>query len=161
MRISGRIQQAAALVALAAVCGSMGCQNNTQTGAAVGAGAGSLAGAIIGHQSGNRDLGALIGGVTGALGGAAIGRNQDLEEERDAAMRHASHVEASRRADNFALTNSDVINMSQNRVGDEIIVQAIHKRGGRFRTNSEAIISLRQAGVSEYVIGQMLNYSSY
>ena len=47
-----------------------GCQNNTQTGAALGTGAGALAGTIIGHQVGNKGAGALIGGLAGGLTGA-------------------------------------------------------------------------------------------
>ena len=137
----------------------MGCQNNTQTGAALGAGAGSLAGAIVGHQVGHKGTGALIGGLAGGLTGAAVGNAKDVKQERDGALTHAAHVQASRRADQRALNNSDVITMAQNGVGDEIIINAIRTRGGRFRTNSEALISLQTAGVSNRVIMEVQQHS--
>jgi outer membrane lipoprotein SlyB len=136
-----------------------GCQNNTQTGAALGAGAGSLAGAIIGHQTGHKGAGALIGGLAGGLTGAAIGNTQDVKNERDAAVTRASNMQANQRAAQRALSNSDLVTMTQNRVSDEIIINAIHTRGGRFRTNSEALISLQNSGVSQTVIMEAQRYS--
>lgn len=137
----------------------LGCQNNTQTGAAVGAGAGSLAGAILGHQVGHKGAGALIGGLAGGLSGAAVGNAKDAREDREAAMTHAAHAEASRRAAQRALTNSDVMTMAQNGLDDEIIINAIRTRGGRFRTNSEALIHLQNAGVSNRVIMEVQQHS--
>ncbi|MCB1652651.1 MAG: hypothetical protein KDI41_01460, partial [Pseudomonadales bacterium] len=99
-----------------------GCQNNTQTGAALGAGAGSLVGAIIGHQSGHKEAGALIGGLAGGLSGAAVGNAKDAQEERDAAITRAAQARASHHAAQRALTNSDIIMMSQNRLNDDIIL---------------------------------------
>lgn len=136
-----------------------GCQNNTQTGAALGAGAGSLVGAIIGHQSGHKEAGALIGGLTGGLTGAAVGNAKDVREERDAALTHAAHVQASRRAAERALTNNDVISMSQNGLNDDIILNAIRTRGGQFRTNSEALIHMQSAGVSNRVMMEVQQHS--
>jgi outer membrane lipoprotein SlyB len=136
-----------------------GCQNNTQTGAALGAGAGSLAGAIIGHQTGHKGAGALIGGLAGGLTGAAIGNTQDVKNERDAAVTRASNIQANQQAAQRALSNSDLVTMTQNRVSDEIIINAIRTRGGRFRTNSEALISLQNSGVSQTVIMEAQRYS--
>ena len=134
-------------VALLGILPLAGCQNNTQTGAALGSGAGALAGAIIGNQVGHKGAGALIGGLTGGLTGAAVGNAKDVENERDAALVHAAHVQAQRLADQRALSNSDVITMAQNRLSDEIIINAIRTRGGRFRTNPEALIALQNQGV--------------
>ncbi|WP_166828940.1 glycine zipper domain-containing protein [Thalassoroseus pseudoceratinae] len=136
-----------------------GCQTNTQTGALLGAGAGSIAGAVLGHQVGNPKTGAALGALAGAAGGGALGRVQDVEDERDAALRHASHVEASRAAAARALTNSDVITMAQNQMSDTIIINAIRTRGGRFRTNPEALIAMQHAGVSQAVIMEVQNYA--
>lgn len=137
----------------------LGCQNNTQTGTALGAGAGSLAGAIVGHQVGHKGAGALIGGLAGGLTGAAVGNAKDNQEQRDAALTHAAHVEASRRADQRALVNSDIITMAQNRLNDDIIINAIRTKGGRFRTNSEALIAMQSAGVSPRVIMEVQRHS--
>lgn len=136
-----------------------GCQTNTQTGALLGAGAGSIAGAVLGHQVGNPKTGAALGALAGAAGGGALGRVQDVEEEKEAALRHASHVKASRVAAARALTNSDVISMSRNQMSDTIIINAIRTRGGRFRTNPEALIAMQHEGVSQAVIMEVQNYS--
>lgn len=136
-----------------------GCQNNTQTGAALGAGAGSLAGAIIGHQVGHKGAGALIGGLAGGLTGAAVGNTQDVKNERDAAVARTATLHANQRAAQRALTNSDVITMTQNGLSDEIIINSIRTRGGRFRGNSEALIAMNQAGVSQPVIMEVQRYS--
>ena len=137
----------------------LGCQTNTQTGALLGAGAGSIAGAVLGHQVGNPKTGAALGALAGAAGGGALGHAKDAEEERDAAIRHASHVEASRAAAARAMTNSDVITMAQNQLSDTIIINAIRTRGGRFRTNPEALIAMQHAGVSQAVIMEVQSYS--
>jgi hypothetical protein len=136
-----------------------GCQNNTQTGAALGTGAGALAGTIIGHQVGNKGAGALIGGLAGGLTGAAVGNTQDVKNERDAAVARAATVQANQRAAQRALTNSDIITMTQNGLSDEIIINSIRTRGGRFRSNSEALIALNHAGVSPVVIMEVQRYS--
>ncbi len=149
----------ALVVAVISLLSSAGCQNNTQTGAALGTGAGALAGTIIGHQVGHKGAGALIGAVAGGLTGAAVGNAQDAQEERDAAVARAATVQARQRAAQRALTNSDIITMTQNGLSDEIIINSIRSRGGRFRTNSEALIALNQAGVSQHVIMEVQNHS--
>jgi uncharacterized protein YcfJ len=155
-KVPFRLMTTFAIFSLLPLCG---CQNNTQTGAALGAGAGSLAGAIIGNQVGHKGAGALIGGLTGGLTGAALGNTQDVKNERDAAMNHAAQAQANQRAAQRALTNSDILTMSQNGLSDEIIINSIRTRGGRFRTNSEALIALNQAGVSQQVVMEVQRYS--
>jgi uncharacterized protein YcfJ len=136
-----------------------GCQNNTQTGAALGTGAGALAGTIIGHQVGNKGAGALIGAVAGGLTGAAVGNAKDVRDERDAAKARADRLQASQYAAQRALTNSDVVTMSQNGLDDEIIINAIRTRGGQFRTNSEALIAMQSQGVSNRVMMEVQRHS--
>jgi uncharacterized protein YcfJ len=136
-----------------------GCQNNTQTGAALGTGAGALAGTIIGHQVGHKGAGALIGGLAGGLTGAAVGNAKDVREQKEAAVAQAAHVQASQQAAQRALNNSDVITMSQNGLNDDIIINSIRTRGGRFRTNSEALIHMQNAGVSKQVMLEVQRHS--
>lgn len=136
-----------------------GCQNNTQTGAALGTGVGALAGTIVGHQVGNKGAGALIGGLAGGLTGAAVGNAKDVREERDAAQARAASLHANQQAAQRALTNSDVITMAQNGLNDEIIINAIRTRGGRFRTNSEALIAMQNQGVSNRVMMEVQRHS--
>lgn len=150
------------LLAALAVCSVLplsGCQNNTQTGAALGTGLGAVAGTIVGHQVGNKGAGALIGGLAGGLTGAAVGNAKDVREERDAAVARAATVQAHQRQAQRALTNSDVITMSQSGLSDEIIINSIRTRGGRFRTNSEALIAMNQAGVSQQVMMEVQRHS--
>lgn len=148
-----------AAVSLFSVLPFAGCQNNTQTGAALGTGAGALAGTIIGHQVGNKGAGALIGGLAGGLTGAAIGNHKDVREERDAAQAHAASLQANQYASQRALNNSDIVTMSQNRLDDEIIINSIRTRGGQFRTNSEALIAMQNAGVSNRVMMEVQRHS--
>jgi uncharacterized protein YcfJ len=146
------------LAALAASVPLAGCQTNTQTGAALGTGAGALAGAIIGHQVGHTKTGAALGALGGALGGAAVGNAVDAREERDAAVRQAAHAQAAQHAAARAVTNSDLIYMSQQGVSEAIIINTIRTRGGRFRTDPQSIIALQQGGVSQQVILEAQQY---
>ena len=119
----------------------------------VGSGLGTTAGAIIGHQSGSAGKGALIGAAAGALGGALVGDANQARAERDAAYDLAFSQKY--QAAQGAVTNTDVIYMAQNGLSDEVILNAIHTRGGRFDTSPHSLISLKSAGVSESVIGAM------
>jgi uncharacterized protein YcfJ len=136
---------------------STGCQNmnKTQTGAALGAGLGGLTGAIIGHQSGNGGKGALIGAAAGGLGGGLLGNAQDKADQRDQAIRRTQQVQQTARENAVALTNRDVVNLTQNQISDTQIIQAIRQRGGRFDTSSDGLIYLKQQGVSPDVVAVM------
>lgn len=70
-------------LALATICGSVGCATKTGTGALVGGAGGAGVGALIGSTSGNAGKGALIGGAVGALGGALIGHSMDDQDRKD------------------------------------------------------------------------------
>ena len=131
-----------------------GCQemNNTTAGALLGTGAGAAAGAIIGHQSGHRDKGALIGAATGALAGGLIGNAKDAREERDAAIAQAQAAEDAREADLRAMTDYDLIKMSQSGISDAVIISAVENRGGRFDLSPDGIINLKANGVSDRVV---------
>ena len=138
-----------------AMCGCAG-MNHTQNGALVGTGVGAATGAIIGHQTGNRDAGALIGAAVGGIGGALAGNAADMQDQRDAAIVQAAHAEQARSAAARALTNADVVQMTQAGVGDSVILSTIRSRGGRFDTSPQSIVSLKHAGVSDTVIESML-----
>ena len=148
------------LVALAAVP-LTGCRNlnHTQNGALVGSGLGATLGAIIGHQSGNRDKGALVGGALGAIGGGLAGQAQQNAEDRDDALSYAHHQHVMREAEQRAMTNQDVINLAQNTFSDQHIIRIIQDRNGRFELSTASQIVLKQSGVSEAVIGAMMQYN--
>ena len=124
-----------------------GCQgiNHTDAGLRTGAVLGTVAGAVVGHQSGHGAEGALIGAAAGAITGGMVGEAQD---ERDAAIAHAQALEYSEPA----LTNSDLIYMAQNGLGDDVIINSVRSRGGRFDLSPNGLIQLRNAGVSDRVL---------
>lgn len=152
------------VLAASLIAPSVGCQSNTQTGALLGSGLGGLAGAIIGHQSGNAEKGAMIGALAGGAGGGLVGHGQDVAQERDAAVQQVAYQQRARAAEAQqraaaarAMTNSDVIMMSQQGLPEDIIINAIQNRGGRFNTTATQIVALQQAGVSPNVIKVVQN----
>lgn len=134
-----------------------GCRQfgNTEAGALVGTGLGATTGAIIGGESGHAGTGALIGAATGAIAGGLVGDAADAREERDAAVAHAQYTQAQAHAQQQALTTGDVISMAHNSVSDEVIVNAVRTRGCRFSGDPQAIIELKQSGISDRVIEAM------
>lgn len=143
---------AALAVVFAAAAG--GCQglNNTQNGALVGSGIGAVTGAIIGDHSGHAGGGAAIGALAGGLGGALIGNAQDAQEQRDAAIAQAHYAQQQRQAAATALRNADLVKYAQNGIGDDVIIQSVRTRGGQFDLSPDAIIALKQSGVSDRVL---------
>jgi len=136
-----------------------GCRNmnNTQSGALAGGGVGTVAGALIGGASGHAGEGALIGAAAGAITGGLAGNAADAREERDAAVAHAQYEHARSQAIAQAVTESDVITMTRNGVGDEVIINSIRTRGCRWNSAPENVIALKQQGVSDRVITAMQN----
>lgn len=133
-----------------------GCQsmNNAQSGALTGAGMGALTGAVIGSNSGHAEGGALIGAATGALAGGLIGDAEDAREERDAAIAQAAFAQQAQQA----VTNVDVIQLASNGVSEEVIISTIRSQGGRFDLSPQAVITLKNSGVSDRVILEMQNH---
>jgi len=138
-----------------------GCQSGPRAvdGTIIGGALGAFTGAVIGSASGHPRNGALLGAVAGGLAGNVIGDAQDARDERDAAAAYADAVAYDRMVESqmvaTALTNSDVIKMAQNGVGDDVIVNAIRTRGGAFDCSPDAILILKQYGVSDHVIRYM------
>src|SRR5262249_10309371 len=56
-----------------------------------------------------------------------------------------------------AVTESEVVMMTQNRVGDDVIINSIRTRGCRWNSAPENVIALKQQGVSDRVITVMQN----
>jgi hypothetical protein len=146
------------LCTLATLCGAAmtlcGCAAgpNTTAGTAIGTGIGALTGAVIGSQTGHAGGGALIGAATGALAGGLVGNAEDARDERDAAIAHAHAVEAANYQAAQAMTNYDLVMMTQSGVSDDVIISAVNSRGGRFDLSPTALVQLKQSGVSDRVI---------
>jgi hypothetical protein len=130
--------------------------NHTEAGALAGTALGAVGGAIVGDLAAGRPgAGALIGAATGAIAGGALGSAEDAREERDAAVAHAQYMEARGDAIARAVTEFDVVHMTRNGVGDGVIINAVRTRGCIWDATPEAIIRLKQEGVSEAVIAAM------
>ncbi len=140
-------------VSLLLASGVTGCSgmNHTQRSSLAGSALGTTAGAIIGHQSGHGPAGAAIGAVTGGVAGALIGNAQD---ERDAAITRAEYAE-SQFDSRPGMTNNDLIRMRQGDLSDDAIISAVRSRGGRFDLSPDALIALKQSGVSDRVIREI------
>lgn len=129
---------------LGAFCPGCHPRNQTERNALIGSSAGALLGGVIGHQSGNTGDGAVLGALAGGLTGAVIG---NAEDERDRAIAQASYAESAN-----AVTNFDLIRMTQSGVADDVIINTVKARGGRIDLSPDAVIELKANGVSDRVV---------
>jgi Glycine zipper len=145
-----RIRQSAAIILpifLACGCSSM---SNTEAGAGAGGLIGAATGALVGGATGHAGAGALIGAGVGAASGALIGHAEDESEKRA----QAAAIAAAQARGPMGIT--DVVQMSQARVSDYVIITQIRSTGSVFRLSSNDTIWLKQNGVSDTVIQEML-----
>jgi len=121
-----------------------GCapRNHTERGALVGSTAGAILGGVLGHQTGNADDGAVLGALAGGLTGAVVGNDKDMQE--------MAVEEQIRQAE--AVTNLDLIRMTQSGVSDDVIINTVKTRGGHLDMSPDAVIELKANGVSDYVV---------
>ncbi len=128
-----------------------GCEslNHTEKGVLAGGALGAVGGTLIGAAAGDPGLGAAIGAGAGAVTGGLIGNAEDRAERRaDARARDWA-------ARNPPLSLADVVNLTHQHVGDELIIRQIETTRSFYSLTSQDIIFLRQQGVSERVIGYM------
>ena len=139
-----RLVSAAVLPAvLACGCSSLShTENGALAGGAIGAGTGALISRATGHSGA---AGALIGAGVGALSGGLIGHAADETEHRVAATQAQTQM---------GLT--DVVQMTQSHVSDEVIINQIRSRGTVFHLSAQDTIWLKQQGVSDRVVDEML-----
>ncbi|WP_231742952.1 glycine zipper domain-containing protein [Polystyrenella longa] len=128
----------------------------TDQGALTGAGLGAATGAIIGDASGNSAEGALLGAAIGTVAGVAVGHKEEVQMERDAAIMAARESELRRRE----ITMSDVVNMSRQGLKDDTILLAAQTRGCQIDMNPNNMIYLKEQGVSEPLIKQLIEYGN-
>lgn len=122
---------------------------HTDRGALTGGLLGSGVGAVVGNQSGNAAEGALVGAAVGALAGGAIGNSMDEIEARNRAMIAA---QLGREIPPGAVQISEVITMSNAKVGEQLIITHIRANGMVAPITSSDLITLKQAGVSDAVV---------
>ena len=131
------------------ILSTTGCSamNNTEKGMLGGAAVGTGAGAILGR--GNPGA-MLVGGAVGTMVGGVSGSNQDRREDRRAVATLAANEHA-----RIQLRLTDIVNMSQSRVPDHMIIREIDTTGSMFALSPDDLIYLRQQGVSDSVISVM------
>jgi hypothetical protein len=57
------------------------------------------------------------------------------------------------------MNNDSVIRMAKAGLGDDLILQTINTQPGKYQTDSDSLVALKQAGVSDRVIAAMMNKS--
>lgn len=125
----------------------VGCASHADRGAAIGGLGGAGIGALIGEGSGHGAEGALIGGALGALGGSAIGSEKDRQD--------ADYRSRMARQNSGAVSTADVVAMVQNGVSEEVVATHIRTNGVQQRIQPGDLITLRNQGVSDYLINTM------
>jgi outer membrane lipoprotein SlyB len=130
---------------LACGCSTM---SNTDTGVAAGGLLGAGTGAALGAASGHPGAGALIGAGVGAVSGGLIGAAADESERKKEAQIAASTARQ--------LGIVDVAQLTKSQVADSVIIAQIRSTGSVFRLSSNDTIWLKQNGVSDPVIQEML-----
>jgi hypothetical protein len=124
--------------------------NNTEKGALGGGAIGAGTGALVGNAVGHTGAGAVIGGAVGALSGGLIGNSVDKSEERQQA-RLAAATAAARPP----LGLTDIIQMTQQHISDEVIIGQIRSTASVYTLSPNDIYMLKQNGVSDDVIREM------
>ncbi len=132
-----------------------GCAHMTPTerGAGVGGLIGAGTGALVGNAVGKTGAGALIGAGVGALSGGLIGNSVEQAEHRAEVRATAAAAGAPQRG---PLGMMDVVSMSQAGVSDPVIISQIRTTGSAFNLSSNDTIFLKQQGVTDAVLTEML-----
>lgn len=140
--------------ALLVLVTAAGCQSpyRSDQGALFGGLTGAAVGAVVGDAVGNPGAGAAIGAGVGAISGAAVGAELDQIEAQNRAM---IAQQLGREVRPGAVTLTEVINMTQAGVNDELIVNHIRAHGSARLPTTDDVIMLTQNGVSPEVIKAM------
>lgn len=167
------------------ICGFLaGCEspgggpNNTGTGALVGGASGAALGAAV-AGCGEAGAGALIGGAAGLLVGGLVGHSMDQQAQAridSVPPPMPSYTPAPSRpvavpapaAPVYSpppvvppTTIEDVKAMARAGTPDDVIIAQINTTHAAFNLDSNALIDLHNAGVSERVITYMINTSQH
>jgi hypothetical protein len=124
--------------------------NNAEKGALGGGTLGGVAGGVIGHQLGHTVEGAAIGGGLGLLAGALFGHTVDESERKTEARIQAAAAQAW-----TPLGLTDVIQMAQQHISDDLIINQIRASGAVYTLSANDIYLLKSNGVSDAVVREM------
>jgi hypothetical protein len=125
--------------------------NDTASGTFLGGVMGAITGAVIGgRKHGGQD--ALIGAGVGAITGNLVGRSKDRADEQRAAAGAAAVGQMNAQAAATAVTNYDLLQMAHAGISDDVIISTMRSRGARVDLSPQALIALRQQGVSDRIV---------
>ncbi len=144
------------LVLPALLAGGCAAMSNTERGVGTGGLIGAGTGALIGKATGHTGAGALIGAGVGALSGGLIGNAVDESERRTEARIAAATAPAPR----GPLVVTEVVQMAQAHISDSVIISQMRSTGSVFQLSANDTIWLKQQGVSDVVIQEMLASAS-
>ena len=133
-----------------------GCagMNNTERDARTGALLGAGGGAVLGQAAGGHPLvGAILGAGAGTLLGGAVGNEEDKRERAD--LLQAKNEAEAKQGTPLGLT--DIIQLAQKDVGDEVIINQIRTTHSTFQLSSEDLRFLKENKVSDRVVLEMQN----
>lgn len=136
----------------ALVAGGCASMSNTEKGVGAGGLVGAGTGALIGNATGHSGAGALIGAGIGALSGGLIGNAVDESERRTDARIAA----ATATAPHGPIGVTDVVQMAQAHISDTVIISQMRSTGSVFQLSANDTIWLKQQGVSDVVVQEML-----
>jgi hypothetical protein len=125
--------------------------SNTEKGAGLGGLIGAGTGALIGNATGHTGAGALIGAGVGAVSGGLIGHAVDDSEKKTDAK-----IAAAAAAQQGPMGMTDVVYLAQQHVTDEVIISQIRSTHSVFQLSANDTVWLKQQGVSDVVIQEML-----
>jgi hypothetical protein len=126
-------------------------QNDTAGGAVVGGALGAITGAAVSGRN-NRPENALIGAGIGALTGGLLGNAKDRADEQRAAGGRAVVAGMNQQAAAAAVTNYDLVEMTRAGVSEDLIISTMRSRGVRMDLSPQAVVSLKQQGISDRVV---------
>ena len=125
--------------------------NDTASGTVLGGAMGAITGAIVGGKK-HQGQGALIGAGIGAVTGNLLGRSQDEVDAQQAAADVARVQQMNRQAATLAVTNYDLVRMTQAGLNESLIISTMRSRGARLDLSPQSLISLKEQGVSDQVL---------
>ena len=142
------------MMSLLLTCGCS-TMSETEKGAGLGGVIGAGTGALIGNATGHTGAGALIGAGVGAVSGGLIGHAVDESEKKtDAKLAAAAAVQQG------PMGITDVVNLAQQHVSDDVIISQIRSTRSVFQLSANDTIWLKQQGVSDLVVQEMLATAS-
>lgn len=141
----------ATIALLVSISSVLGCASHADRGAAIGGLGGAGLGALIGEASGHTAEGALLGAAVGAVSGAVVGDSID----QDQARRNAEIQARLGRQMSGAVSSTDVIQMTQAGLSEDLIATHIGANGVQQRLQAADLIALKNYGVSDRVINTM------